>query len=232
MAEAVLMLALSPTMEEGTITRWHKKEGEAVAQGDLLCEVETDKAAMDYESVNQGTLLAILVPAGGRAAVGAPIAVVGQPGEDVSAFRAPAAAPAPAAAAAAVPQRPLRPGRAWRRCALARLPARKRSRPRAAADALFRPAPDQGLPAGPAPGPRTAAGPGPHCRQRARGPGREAGPGRRQVPAARRRRPGPRRPPRRRGRRSCRTSASPCRASARSSPSAWPSPSFPRRITT
>jgi pyruvate dehydrogenase E2 component (dihydrolipoamide acetyltransferase) len=101
MAEAVLMLALSPTMEEGTITRWHKKEGETVAQGDLLCEVETDKAAMDYESVNQGTLLAILVPAGGRAAVGAPIAVVGQPGEDVSSFRAPAAAPAPAAAAAA-----------------------------------------------------------------------------------------------------------------------------------
>jgi pyruvate dehydrogenase E2 component (dihydrolipoamide acetyltransferase) len=101
MAEAVLMLALSPTMEEGTITRWHKKEGEAVAQGDLLCEVETDKAAMDYESVNQGTLLAILVPAGGRAAVGAPIAVVGKPGEDVSAFRA--ATPAAAAPAAATP---------------------------------------------------------------------------------------------------------------------------------
>jgi len=94
------MLALSPTMEEGTITRWHKKEGEAVAQGDLLCEVETDKAAMDYESVNQGTLLAILVPAGGRAAVGAPIAVVGQPGEDVSSFKA----AAPAAQAAAAPE--------------------------------------------------------------------------------------------------------------------------------
>ncbi len=100
MAEAVLMLALSPTMEEGTITRWHKKEGEAVAQGDLLCEVETDKAAMDYESVNQGTLLAILVPAGGRAPVGAPIAVVGKPGEDVSAFQAAAQAAAPAAAPA------------------------------------------------------------------------------------------------------------------------------------
>ena len=104
MAEPVLMLALSPTMEEGTITRWHKKEGEAIAQGDLLCEVETDKAAMEYESVNQGTLLAILVPAGGRAAVGAPIAVVGKPGEDVGAFRAraqePAAAPAASAARA------------------------------------------------------------------------------------------------------------------------------------
>src|SRR5512136_2078535 len=100
MAEAMLMLALSPTVEEGTITRWHKKEGEEVAQGDLLCEVETDKAAMDYESVNQGTLLAILVPAGGHAPVGAPIAVVGKPGEDVSAFRS-----AAAAAPAAVPAR-------------------------------------------------------------------------------------------------------------------------------
>jgi pyruvate dehydrogenase E2 component (dihydrolipoamide acetyltransferase) len=101
MAEPVLMLALSPTMEEGTITRWHKKEGDTVAQGDLLCEVETDKAAMDYESVNQGTLLAILVPAGGKAAVGAPIAVVGKPGEDASAFRAPAAAAAEPAVASA-----------------------------------------------------------------------------------------------------------------------------------
>jgi pyruvate dehydrogenase E2 component (dihydrolipoamide acetyltransferase) len=100
-------------MEEGTITRWHKKEGETVAQGDLLCEVETDKAAMDYESVNQGTLLAILVPAGGRAAVGAPIAVVGKPGEDVSAFRVAVSAPvsaSPAAPAPAVPRAPVAPG--------------------------------------------------------------------------------------------------------------------------
>ncbi len=100
MAEPILMLALSPTMEEGTITRWHKNEGDPVASGDLLCEVETDKAVMEYESVNQGTLLAILVPDGGRARVGAPIAVVGKPGEDVSAFRAqPAAVPLAASAA-------------------------------------------------------------------------------------------------------------------------------------
>jgi pyruvate dehydrogenase E2 component (dihydrolipoamide acetyltransferase) len=111
MAEPVLMLALSPTMEEGTITRWHKKEGDAVAQGDLLCEVETDKAAMEYESVNKGTLLAILVPAGGKAAVGAPIGVVGKPGEDVSAFRAAQAAAAvtPAAVPETAPA-PLAPG--------------------------------------------------------------------------------------------------------------------------
>jgi pyruvate dehydrogenase E2 component (dihydrolipoamide acetyltransferase) len=103
MAEPILMLALSPTMEEGTITRWHKKEGDSVANGDLLCEVETDKAVMEYESVNKGTLLAILVPDGGRAPVGAPIAVVGKPGEDVSAFRKPEArAPAPQAVAAPI----------------------------------------------------------------------------------------------------------------------------------
>lgn len=103
MAEAVLMLALSPTMDEGTIMRWHKKEGETVAHGDLLCEVETDKAAMEYESVNQGTLLAILVPAGGSARVGEPIAVVGKPGEDIHAFRTASAAPAAPAAEAAAP---------------------------------------------------------------------------------------------------------------------------------
>ena len=83
MAEKVLMLALSPTMEEGTINRWLKKEGDAVAQGEVICEVETDKATMDYESVNQGTLLKILVPGGGKAKVGDAIAVVGKAGEDI-----------------------------------------------------------------------------------------------------------------------------------------------------
>ena len=112
MAEPILMLALSPTMEEGTITRWHKKEGDTVANGDLLCEVETDKAVMEYESVSKGTLLAILVPDGGRARVGAPIAVVGKPGEDVSAFREPEArAPAQLEARAPAPQAAAAPSR-------------------------------------------------------------------------------------------------------------------------
>jgi pyruvate dehydrogenase E2 component (dihydrolipoamide acetyltransferase) len=94
MAEQVLMLALSPTMEEGTIVAWHKKEGDSVAQSDIICEVETDKATMEYESVNEGTLLKILVPAGGQAKVGDPIAVVGEPGEDISSLvRAAEAAP-------------------------------------------------------------------------------------------------------------------------------------------
>lgn len=81
MAEQVLMLALSPTMEEGTIVTWHKKEGDSVAQSDIICEVETDKATMEYEAVNEGTLLKILVAEGGKAKVGEPIAVVGEPGE-------------------------------------------------------------------------------------------------------------------------------------------------------
>jgi len=97
MAEQVLMLALSPTMEEGTIITWHKKEGEAVAQSDIICEVETDKATMEYESVNEGTLLKILVPEGGGARVGDPIAVVGESGEDISSLVQEAKAAAAAA---------------------------------------------------------------------------------------------------------------------------------------
>ena len=105
MAEKVLMLALSPTMESGTIVSWHKQEGEVVAQGDLLCEVETDKAVMEYESTYEGTLLKILISKGSEAAVGETIAVVGKAGEDIAALlseleaaAAPAAAPAPAPA--------------------------------------------------------------------------------------------------------------------------------------
>jgi len=84
MAEQILMLALSPTMEEGTIATWKKKEGDTVAQGDIICEVETDKATMDYESIQEGVLLKILVPEGGDAAVGVPIAIIGEEGEDIS----------------------------------------------------------------------------------------------------------------------------------------------------
>ena len=84
MAENVLMLALSPTMEEGTITVWHKNEGDSISEGDLLCEVETDKAIMEYESANAGTILKILVKEGEQARVGVAIAIVGEAGEDVS----------------------------------------------------------------------------------------------------------------------------------------------------
>jgi len=86
MPEKILMIALSPTMETGTLARWRKKEGDTVASGDVICEVETDKATMDYESSAEGTLLKIILPEGGQAKVGDLIAIVGKPGEDISAL--------------------------------------------------------------------------------------------------------------------------------------------------
>ncbi len=88
MAEKVLMLALSPTMEEGTIVKWTKKEGDAVSTGDVLCEVETDKATMDYESIQEGTLLKIVVGNGEGAKVEDPIAIIGEKDEDISSIMA------------------------------------------------------------------------------------------------------------------------------------------------
>ncbi|GAB6189886.1 pyruvate dehydrogenase complex dihydrolipoamide acetyltransferase [Marinitoga arctica] len=84
MAEKLLMIALSPTMEKGTIINWIKKENESFTEGDVLCEVETDKTTMEYEAMEEGTLLKILVPEGGKAGVGEPIAIFGEPGEDIS----------------------------------------------------------------------------------------------------------------------------------------------------
>ena len=106
MAVSISMPLLSPTMTEGTIAKWNKKEGDAVKSGDALAEVETDKATLDVEAYDEGTLLKIVVPAGGKALVGAPIAIVGKPGEDfasllAAASAAPAPAPTPAAAAPA-----------------------------------------------------------------------------------------------------------------------------------
>ena len=80
MAEKVPMIALSPTMEKGTVARWRRKVGDVIKSGDVLCEVETDKATMDYEASVEGTLLAIVVPEGGQAGVGETIAIVGAPG--------------------------------------------------------------------------------------------------------------------------------------------------------
>ncbi len=84
MAEKIPMTALSPTMEEGTITSWNKKEGDTIAAGDVLCEVETDKASMDYEATQEGTLLKIVVTEGNNATVGQTIAILGEEGEDIS----------------------------------------------------------------------------------------------------------------------------------------------------
>jgi pyruvate dehydrogenase E2 component (dihydrolipoamide acetyltransferase) len=84
MVEKVLMIALSPTMETGTIVKWNKKEGDAVESGEVLCEVETDKATMEYESAQEGNLLKILVQEGEEARIEDPIAIIGEKGEDVT----------------------------------------------------------------------------------------------------------------------------------------------------
>lgn len=84
MAEKLPMTALSPTMEKGTIHKWHIKEGDSFSTGDILCDVETDKTTMEYESTEDATLLKILVEEGGQASVGDPIAIFGEKGEDFS----------------------------------------------------------------------------------------------------------------------------------------------------
>src|SRR3546814_3617730 len=97
------MPALSPTMEEGTLAKWLVKEGDEVKSGDLLAEIETDKATMEFEAVDEGTIAQILVPEGAdNVKVGTVIAVIAGEGEDASTAKA---APAPAAAAAPAPNR-------------------------------------------------------------------------------------------------------------------------------
>src|SRR6187397_3049549 len=98
MAKVLDLPKLSPTMEEGQIAKWHKNEGDPVAVDDLLAEVETDKATMEYRSFDKGTLLKILAPAGSVVRLGQPVAIVGAPGEDVSALVKQPGAPAPAPA--------------------------------------------------------------------------------------------------------------------------------------
>src|ERR1700704_6340913 len=95
MAEVILMPRLSDTMTEGVIAAWHKKVGEPVKKGDLLAEVETDKATMDLESYKDGTLLYVGTDKGGKIQVNDLLAIIGAPGEDISSLKkTPAAAPA------------------------------------------------------------------------------------------------------------------------------------------
>jgi pyruvate dehydrogenase E2 component (dihydrolipoamide acetyltransferase) len=107
MATNILMPALSPTMTEGNLARWLKKEGDPVKAGEVIAEIETDKATMEVEAVDEGILGKILVPDGTQGVkVNAPIAVLVQEGEEVPS--GPVAAPAPAPTAAA-PQPALPP---------------------------------------------------------------------------------------------------------------------------
>jgi pyruvate dehydrogenase E2 component (dihydrolipoamide acetyltransferase) len=100
------MPALSPTMEEGTLAKWLVKEGDEVKSGDILAEIETDKATMEFEAVDEGKIAKILVPEGTDGVkVGAPIAILAAEGEDVSAAAPKADTPAePPKAAAPAPK--------------------------------------------------------------------------------------------------------------------------------
>lgn len=115
MAEVILMPRLSDTMTEGVIAAWHKNVGDAVKKGDLLAEIETDKATMELESYQDGILLHIGTPKGGKLQVNDLLAIFGKAGEDISALlaqhaggaapaaEAPASAPVEVAAAPAAP---------------------------------------------------------------------------------------------------------------------------------
>jgi pyruvate dehydrogenase E2 component (dihydrolipoamide acetyltransferase) len=117
MPTEILMPALSPTMEDGTLAKWLVKEGDTVNAGDILAEIETDKATMEFEAVDEGVIGKILVEEGTEGVkVNAPIAVLLEEGESADdigstaapapAAEAPAAAPAPAAAATPAPAAP------------------------------------------------------------------------------------------------------------------------------
>jgi pyruvate dehydrogenase E2 component (dihydrolipoamide acetyltransferase) len=100
MAIKVTMPRLSDTMTEGTVATWLKKVGDKISEGDILAEIETDKATMEFESFNEGTLLHIGIPEGETAPVDSLLAIIGNEGEDISALLSGDAAPAAAAPAA------------------------------------------------------------------------------------------------------------------------------------
>src|SRR5215204_3143086 len=116
MATKVIMPKLSPTMEEGQISRWLKKEGDKVSMGEPLAEIDTDKATMEMQALANGVLRKILIGEGESAPLGQLIAVIGEPNEDIASLlsEAPAAAAArkeepPAAPKKEEPPRPAPP---------------------------------------------------------------------------------------------------------------------------
>jgi pyruvate dehydrogenase E1 component beta subunit len=132
MASQVLMPALSPTMTEGKIARWVKSEGDTVRAGDVLAEIETDKATMEVEAVDEGVLAKIVIPEGtDHVAVNTPIALIAQNGEDIGAAASlpQSAKPAPAPAPTPPPPVPTPPG------PIARAPAAPARAPAMAASA-------------------------------------------------------------------------------------------------
>src|SRR5690554_4647707 len=84
MAKVITMARLSDTMADGTVAVWHKKIGDTVSEGDILADIETDKATMEFESFHSGTLLHIGVQEGETAPVDSVLAIIGKEGEDIS----------------------------------------------------------------------------------------------------------------------------------------------------
>ena len=106
MAELIKMPRLSDTMEEGTVAKWYKKVGDTVKEGDILAEIETDKATMEFESFQEGELLHIGIEEGGTAPVDALLAVIGEKGEDIKDMVGGATAPTIEAAESAEQSEP------------------------------------------------------------------------------------------------------------------------------
>ena len=107
MAIELKMPALSPTMEQGTLAKWLKAEGDRIEPGDIIAEIETDKATMEFEAIDEGVLEKILIPAGTEdVAVGAVIALIAGEGEAAASAPAPAETPAPAPAPAPKAEKP------------------------------------------------------------------------------------------------------------------------------
>ena len=106
MATQVVMPKLSPTMEEGQLARWLKKEGDKVSMGEPLAEIDTDKATMEMQALSNGVLRKILINEGESAPLGQPIAIIGEPDEDISELLKTASAPKPEKAAEAPQSQP------------------------------------------------------------------------------------------------------------------------------
>jgi pyruvate dehydrogenase E1 component beta subunit len=122
----ILMPALSPTMEEGKLAKWHVKEGDAVKAGDILAEIETDKATMEFEAVDEGRIARLLVPEGAEGVkVNAPIAELAQEGEETAAppARVPAVETKQTPPSPPVGEGPAKPGKGGNGMAAPEIPA-------------------------------------------------------------------------------------------------------------
>ena len=144
MAQILGLPKLSPTMEEGVLVRWTKNEGDKVSPGDLIAEVETDKANMDFNVEDEGVLLKFLVKAGETVKLGAPVAIIGKAGEDVSALVAQATGGSAAPAAPAVKTVEPKPAPKVEAKPPATPPAKPEAKPPAKPEATPTPAPASG----------------------------------------------------------------------------------------